>query len=132
MEITINVNGRMVSVDISDDVADYLNQAKRKNRSLYREGRNHWDGRGFDEYIVSIEGRLSYRETPEETVCRRETMDEIMSVLELCTDIQRERFLLYALYGFSYAEIAKMCGCSKVAVYSSIEAVRKKFFKNFG
>ncbi len=132
MEITIKSNGRMMSVNVSDDVAEYLDQAKRKNRSLYREGRSHWDGRAFDEYIVSIEGRLPYRETPEETVCRRETMDEIMSVLELCTDTQRERFLLYALYDFSYAEIAKMCGCSKVAIHSSIEAVRKKFYKIFG
>ncbi len=131
MEISIKINGRMVSMKVSDEVADYLNQAKHKDRSLYREGRNHWDGRGFDEYIVSIEGRLPYQETPEETICRRETLDEIMSVLELCTDTQRERFLLYALYDFSYAEIAEMCGCTKVAVHFSVEAVRKKFFKNF-
>ncbi len=131
MEITVKINGRTVSVDVSDEVANYLDQAKRRNRSLYRERRNHWDGRGYDEYIVSMEGRLPYQETPEEAVCRRETLDEIMSVLELCTDTQRERFFLYALYDFSYAEIAKMCGCSKVAVHFSIEAVRKKFFKNF-
>ncbi len=131
MEITIKIDGRMVSVDVSDEVANYLNQAKRRNRSLCRERRNHWDGRGFDEYIVSMEGRFPHQETPEATICRRETMDEIMSVLKLCTDIQRERFLLYALYDFSYAEIARMCGCSKVAIHFSIEAVRKKFLKNF-
>jgi len=129
MEITIKINGRMVSVDVSDEVADYLNQAKRRNRSLYREEKNHWDERGYDEYIVSMEGRLPYHETPEEAVCRRETLDEIMSVLELCTDTQRERFLLYALYDFSYAEIAKMCGCTKSTVQTSINAVRKNFQK---
>jgi len=131
MEITIKIKGRMVSIDVSDEVADYLNRARRKDRSLYREGRNHWDGRGFDEYIVSMEGRLPYQETPEETVCRREALDEIMSVLELCTDIQRERFLLHALYDFSYAEVGKLCGCSKYAVRDSIEAVRKIFKKFF-
>ncbi len=131
MEITIKINGRMVSIKVSDEVADYLNQAKRKNRNLYREGRNHWDGRGFDEYIVSMEGRLPYQETPKEAACRCETLDEIMSILELCTDNRRERFLLHALYDFSYAEIAEMCGYSKVAVHFSVEAVRKKFFKNF-
>ncbi len=52
-----------------------------------------------------------------------------MSVLELCTDTQRERFLLYALYDFSYAEIAKMCGCTKSTVQTSINAVRKVFQK---
>jgi len=131
MEITIKINGRTVSVDVSDEVADYLDQAKRRNRSLYREEKNHWDERGYDEYIVSTEGRLPYQETPEETVCRRETLDEIMSVLELCTDTQRERFLLYALYDFSYAEVGKLCGCSKYAARDSIEAVRKIFKKFF-
>ncbi len=129
MEITIKINGRMVSVDVSDEVADYLNQAKRRNRSLYRERQNHWDWRGYDEYILSMEGRLPYQETPEEAVCRRETLDEIMSILELCTDTQRERFLLYALLDLSYAEIAKMCGCTKSTVQTSINAVRKNFQK---
>jgi len=68
MEITIKINGRAMSVDVSDEVADYLSQAKRRNRSLYRERSNHWDGCGFDEYIVSMESRLPYQETPEETV----------------------------------------------------------------
>ncbi len=131
MEITIKINGRMVSVDVSDEVAEYLDQAKRRNRNLYRERKNHWDWRGYDEYIVSMEGRLPYQETPEEAVCRRETLDEIMSVLELCTDTQRERFLLYALYDFSYAEVGKLCGCSKYAARDSIEAVRKIFKKFF-
>ncbi len=129
MEITIKIDGRMVSIKVSDDVAEFLDQAKRKNRRLYREGRTHWDGRGFDEYIVSMEGRSPYLETPEETVCHRETMDEIMSILDLCTATQRERFLLYALYDFSYAEIAKMCGCTKSTVQTSINAVRKVFQK---
>ena len=72
---------------------------------------------------------MPYCATPEELVCQRETLDEILSVLELCTDTQRERFLLYALYDFSYAEIAEMCGCTATAVHYSIEAVRKKFLK---
>lgn len=36
---------------------------------------------------------------------------------------QRRRFLLYALDGLSYAEIAALCGCSKTSVFESIEAV---------
>ena len=44
---------------------------------------------------------------------------------------QRRRFLLYALDGLSLAEIGVLCGCSKVAVYQSVEAVRKKFINFF-
>ena len=131
MEITIKINGRFASVEVSADVADYLEQAKRNNRKLYRERQRYWDGRECDEYIISTEGRLPYCATPEELVCQRETLDEILAVLALCTDTQRERFLLYALYDFSYVEIAEMCGCSKYAVRDSIMAVRKIFKKNF-
>ena len=132
MEITIKINGRFVSVEVSAEVADYLEQAKRNNRKLYRERQRYWDGRGCDEYIIATEGRLPYCATPEELVCQQETLDEILAVLSLCTDTQRERFLLYALYDFSYAEIAEMCGCSKYAVRDSIVAVRKVFQSFFG
>ena len=130
MEITINYYGQAVSVSV--EVYEYLTQADHKAENLAHEQRRHWDGREFDEYIIATEGRLPYCATPEELICQRETLDEILSVLALCTPTQRERFLLYALYDFSYAEIAEMCGCSKVSVCQSITGVRKKFFNFFG
>ncbi|MDE6455099.1 MAG: sigma-70 family RNA polymerase sigma factor [Dysosmobacter sp.] len=129
MEITINYYGQAVSVSV--DVYEYLAQADHKAENLAHEQRRHWDGREFNEYIIAAEGRLPYCATPEDLICQRETLDEILAVLALCTDTQRERFLLYALEGFSCAEIGKMCGCSKQAVRLSIEAVRKKFLKIF-
>ena len=131
MEITIKINRQFMSVEVSAEVADYLEQAKRNNRKLYRERQRYWDGRECDEYIIAAEGRLPYCATPEELVCQRETLDEILAVLALCTATQQERFLLYALDGFNCAEIGEMCGCSKQAVHLSIEAVRKKFLKIF-
>ena len=61
----------------------------------------------------------------------KETMLEIKAALALCTEAQRRRFLLYALEGLSYAEIAGRCRCSKAAIQDSIEAVRKKIKKYF-
>ena len=130
MEITINYYGQAVSVSM--EVYEYLTQADHKAENLAHEQRRHWDGRECDEYIISTEGRLPYYATPEELVCQWETLDEILAVLALCTDTQRERFLLYALYDFSYAEIGRLCGCSKSAVEKSVSAVKnvfKKFWK---
>ncbi len=131
MEITIKIDGRMVSVEVSTEVGEFWEQGKRGNRKLYRERQRYWDGREYDEYIIATEGRLPYCASPEELLCQRETLDEIMAVLALCTDTQRERFLLHALYDFSYAEVAVLCGCSKQAVQLSIDSVRKKFLKFF-
>ena len=128
MEITINYYGQAVSVSV--EVYEYLTQADHKTENLAHEQRRHWDGREYDEYIIAAEGRLPYCTTPEELVCQRETLDEILAVLALCTPTQRERFLLYALHDFSYAEIGRLCGCSKSAVEKSVSAV-KNIFKKF-
>ena len=130
MEITINYNGRFVSVEVSNEVYEYLDQADHKAENLAHEQRRHWDRREFDEYMIANEGRLPYRITPEELICQQETLDEIMTVLTLCTAKQQERFLLHALYDLSYAEVAVLCGCSKGAVEKSITAV-KNIFKKF-
>ena len=133
MEITIKINGRDITVEVSAEVAECLDAGERKTENLYHEKRRHWDEREFDEYIIAVEGHLPYSASPEEQVCQGETLDEIMAVLALCTEKQRERFLLHALYDLSYEEVGKLCGCSKQAVHLSVEAVRKiflRFFKN--
>ena len=127
MEITIKRYSRKLTYEDAATLDEFWELAKRTERSLDREQRRHWDGRECDEYIIAAQGVLPYCATPEELVCQRETLDEILAVLALCTPTQRERFLLYALYDFSYAEIAEMCGCSKYAVRDSIVAVRKIF-----
>ena len=131
MEVIINYNGQALSVEVTVEVYEYLDRADHKTENLAHEQRRHWDGREFDEYIAFTEGVGVYSETPEEYLCRMETLHELMAVLDTCTEAQRRRFLLYALDGLTLAEIGAVCGCSKVAVYQSVEAVRKKFINFF-
>ncbi len=129
MGITIKRHRHNMSYEDAATLSEFWELAKRFDRSLYREWQEHWDKRGYDEYIVAVEGHLPYCETPEEYVCRMETRKEIFALLALCTEKQRERFLLHALYDLSYEEVGKICGCSKSSVQVSIEAVRKIFQK---
>ena len=131
MKIIIKKHRRNVSYEDAADLNEFWELTKRFDRSFYREQHDHWDERGYDEYIVVTEGRLPYSETPEQYVCRMETREEILAVLARCTATQRKRFLLHALYDLSYEEVGKICGCSDVAVFKSINAVRKKFQKYF-
>ena len=64
MEISIKIDGRIVSVEISTEVGEFLEQSKRKTRNLQQEQQRHWDGRECDEYIIATEGRLPYRRFP--------------------------------------------------------------------
>ena len=129
MEITIRKHRRNLSYEDAATLAEFWVLAEHFDRSLYREWKDHWDERGYDEYIVVTEGRLPYCESPEQYVCRMETRREILAVLALCTEKQRERFLLHALYDFSYEEVGRICGCSKGAVEKSIKSVKKIFQK---
>ena len=131
MEVTINIGGQALSVQVTVEVYEYLDRADHKEENLAHEKRRHWDSREFDEYIVLTERRSCYYQMPEQWVCRKETMLEIKAALAFCTGAQRRRFLLYALEGLSYAEIAGLCCCSKAAIQDSIEAVRKKIKKFF-
>ena len=118
MEVTIHYNGQAVAVEVTLEVYEFLDRADHKTENL-------------SHYIVATEGVGIYGETPEDYLCRMETLGELMAVLDTCTEAQRRRFLLYALDGLTLAEIGTVCGCSKVAVYQSVEAVRKKFIKFF-
>ena len=126
MEITIIINGQLTSVQVSVEVYDYLNEANHKDENLLHEQRRHWDGRELDDAILSHECSRIYYETPERHLCRKETLLEIQAALSRCSPIQLERFLLYAIDGMSFQEIARLQGCKKASVQSSIALVRKK------
>jgi DNA-directed RNA polymerase specialized sigma24 family protein len=126
MDIHIKIRGQSVNVEASVEVGEYLDRADHKIENLFHEQRRHWDKREFNEYVIAHECSRSYYETPEDWLCRKETLHEIMAALESCTEIQRQRFFLYALDGFSCTQIGNICGSSKYAVWDSIKAVRKK------
>lgn len=131
MKIIIRANGKKLSVEVSEAVYLVLDEKRRKAENLYHEKRRHWDGRAFDENIIAKESRhhSAYMATPEEAYFRKEKFKAIHETLATCTTVQRERFLLHALDGLSFAEIARRQGCSKYAVRDSVQAVRKKFQK---
>ena len=86
MEVTINYNGQAVAVEVTLEVYEFLDRGDHKTENLFHEQRRHWDGREFDEYIITTEGVGAYGETPEEYLCRMETLHELMAVLDTCTE----------------------------------------------
>ena len=60
MEVTINYNGQAVAVEVTLEVYEFLDRADHKTENLFHEQRRHWDGREFDEYIITTEGVGGY------------------------------------------------------------------------
>lgn len=85
MKVHIKIYGQAVSVNVSAEVYAYLDRTNHKTENLFHEQRRHWDERKFDEYIIAHECSRSYYETPEDWLCRKETLWEITAALENCT-----------------------------------------------
>lgn len=133
MKIIIHVNGKNLSVEVSEAVYLLLDENRRIEENMHHEKRRHWDTREFSEQIIVRESSYQCYETPEQWYLRKELLTAIQTALASCTKTQRERFLLHSLDGLSFADIARLQGCSKYAVRDSVEAARKKiqtFLKN--
>lgn len=60
-----------------------------------------------------------------------DTLQAVREVLQTCTPIQRERFYLNRICGYSFTEIARMQNCRHSSVIRSIQQVMKKIKKIF-
>lgn len=63
--------------------------------------------------------------------------EKLRQVIQDLPDIQRRRFVLYHEFGLTYEQIAKMEGCTKMAIKFSVDCAEekvkekmKKFFEN--
>ena len=109
MQKVIFIGSEKIAVEVSKAVFFVLEEERHKEENLRHESRRHWDARAFDESIIAKESHHHsiYMETPEETYFRKEKFKAVYETLATCTPIQSERFLLYALDGLSFAEIAR-------------------------
>ena len=71
-----------------------------------------------DEVLVALPG--SSEHSPHRFLEQREAGRKVEKAMEVLTEEQREAILLSKYQGFSYAEIAKIAGCSEGAVKTRV------------
>lgn len=122
-----NAEGRKVVVEVSEPVYEIYEEGHLTWDRRRKECANHLDARPLDDF--SIQGK-AVTEPLERVALRRELLRTVQQVLQSCTPIQRERFYLHDICGYSFAEIAKLHECSPAAVFYSVSEAKKKL-KNF-
>lgn len=90
----------------------------------------HIDDREMEDYILSIEAGHRLHRSAEDEFFREERRREMDKLLDSCTPVQRQRFYLYYVCGYTLQEIAAMQKCRLYSVQKSIAAVQKKFMKS--
>jgi RNA polymerase sigma-70 factor (ECF subfamily) len=116
--------------EISRPVYKEFEDFVRIERNLTR-----WDER-HTERFEQTEKMLSARmknlpKSLEDTVFDGERNEHLRRAMQQLTEIQRRRFVLYHEFGLTYEQIAKMEGCSFVAVKYSVDKAKKAIRKNF-
>ena len=101
------------------------------NKPLERqrnEKRRHIEPNSLDYIIAS--GKLIDRTSENED--NAVSLLAVETAIEVCTPIQRRRFKLHYIQGYSYTEIAKKENCDEAAVRRSVSAALKKLKIFFG
>lgn len=115
--VKINTAGGKKTVEVSKEVWELFEEERRAAERERYERRRHLDTSTSPEDVMSsASGDF-------------DTMQEIREILQTCTPIQRERFYLNRICGYSYQEIARMQGCQARRVHKSVDAVIKKIKK---
>jgi RNA polymerase sigma-70 factor (ECF subfamily) len=101
-----------------------------------------WDERHIEQSDLTDETlnrrALNPPKSVEETIFDSQRDEHLRRAVAELTEIQRRRFVLYHEFGLTYEQIAKMEGCSAVAVCHTIKRAEQKirdainFFENEG
>lgn len=121
--------GKRIEVEISKDVFKVFEDSRLQEISEEHERRDHIDKRGLDNiYVIREIDRRAL--SPEKHYQHRDLLKRVFSVINSCSPKQRERFVLHAIYGYKYREIAAFHGCSEKTVHMSVKKVRGKILNN--
>jgi len=127
-----NSDTTTIEIETSEEIAISLTDSYREEDNYDRKCRYH----NYSMDAAVYEGKdYAAPDTPESIAVDKEDAAESSArydkALALLTDIQRERFLMYAA-GMSTHEIARLEGSNQKSVHESIEAARKKLLKFYG
>ena len=115
-------NGKKIEVEVTEKIFEVFEDDRKLKERQRNERRFHYDKRGIEDYIIANE-QSRFLKSAEDIYIDREA---IKKALDSCTPTQRRRSCLNKIYGYTYAEIAKLEGCSVNVIFKSVSAVTKK------
>ena len=123
----LNTDQHPVDVEVPAEIYHVYEESRKQEERQRYEYRKHIDRRDFHNCLLF---ELA-TEPLEDTYERIETLQEISYELAQLSPLQRQRFILHFVCGYSYSEIAKMQGCHKAAVMRSAQSALAKIREKF-
>lgn len=111
--------GIQICIEIGKVLYDTLDQFELNDLSVLNEMDNHFEQSELTE--ESLSKRATVQQEPlDELVFERLQHQKLHKAISKLPELQRRRLVLYYFGGYTYEQIARMEGCSKVAVKYAI------------
>lgn len=112
--------GVQICMEISKVLFDTLDQFELNDLSALNEMDNHFEQSELTE--ESLSKRATVQQEPlDELVFERLQHQKLHKAISKLPELQRRRLVMYYFGGYTYEQIARMEGCSKVAVKYTID-----------
>ena len=112
--------GIQICMEIGKVLYDTLDQFELNDLSVLNEMDNHFEQSELTE--ESLSKRATVQQEPlDELVFERLQHQKLHKAISKLPELQRRRLVLYYFSGYTYEQIARMEGCSKVAVKYTID-----------
>ena len=112
--------GVQICIEINKVLFDTLNQFELNDLSVLNEMDNHFEQSELTE--ESLSKRATVQQEPiDELVFERLQHQKLHKAISKLPELQRRRLVLYYFGGYTYEQIARLEGCSKVAVKYTID-----------
>ena len=112
--------GVQICMEISKVLFDTLDQFELNDLSALNEMDNHFEQSELTE--ESLSKRATVQQEPlDELVFERLQHQKLHKAISKLPELQRRRLVLYYFGGYTYEQIARQEGCSKVAVKYTID-----------
>ena len=117
-------------LEVNKELYDMLDKFELEDLSIMNEVDNHYEHSELTEQ--SLNARAATKpESLDEIVFQRLQAERLHTAISQLPEIQRRRVSLYYFDGLTYEQIAKMEGCTKMAVKKSVDGAienLKRFF----
>lgn len=117
-------------LEINKELYVMLDKFELEDLSIMNEMDNHYEHSELTEQSLNARAATE-PESLDEIVFRRLQVERLHTAISQLPEIQRRRVSLYYFDGLTYEQIAKMEGCTKMAVKKSVDGAienLKRFF----
>jgi len=117
-------NGKRISIDVSIEVKNLLEQADRQIRSQRRQDRRHHDSAEYVDGLTDTTTVISHEDFAD-LIDRLDSYKQLYAAIETLSDIQKQWVYLHYFCGFTYRKIASMESVHHTTVMRTVKRAQR-------